>query len=151
MKYNKIAYFIIKMVFFPSCTSMKGYYDQHFSYIGDDSLQIDQELKNVYKLPYPKDAFESALHFYQFYFSKRYLAVDGQFSISLFNDSVWKVECPVRYRLKPKELSVSGFDKSSTLLISRKNGDILYFTIGKKRSPKKSDNDFIKWTPWPAE
>ena len=137
------------MLIFQSCTTMKGRYEQSFSYRGNDSLIFDQKLSNEYKLPYPKDAFERALAFFQVNFSKSHLAVDGQYSISLFNDSVWRVECPVRYRLNSQELSISGFGKSSTLLISRKDGEILYFTIGKKKNPRSSKNDFLKWTPWP--
>lgn len=147
MKYLKIAYLISMVALFPSCTSMTECYEQPFSYIGDDSLQFSQELRSEYKLPYPKDAFERALAFFHVNFSNRHLIVDGQYSISLFNDSVWRVECPVRYRLNPKELSISGFGNSSTLLVSRKDGDILYFTIGKKKTPRSSKNDFLKWAP----
>lgn len=151
LKYLKITFFALNMVFFTSCTTMTGRYEQFFSYIGDDSLLFDQKLSHEYKLPYPKDAFERALAFFQGNFSKRHLAVDGQYSISLFNDSVWRVECPVRYRLNPQELSISGFGKSSTLLISRKDGDVLYFTIGKKETPRTNINVFLKWTPWPIK
>ena len=149
MKLIKIIGMLIFIVIIPSCSSMTDSYDQSYSFIGDSTQFAEKELKYEYKLPYPKDAFENASSFFKSYFNKRVLSVDGQFTISLLNDSVWNVVCPVRYGMNPKELSWSGFDRSSTLLISRKNGEILYFTIGRKKVPEKSCNDINQWSAYP--
>lgn len=52
----------------------------------------------------------------------------------------------LRYGITPKELSWGGFDKRSTLLLSRKNGEVLYFTIGTRTKPEISKDDFLEWT-----
>ena len=150
MKLIKIFSMLILAVIIPSCSSMTNSYNQYYSFVGDSTQFTEQKLKYEYKLPYPKDAFSNASSFFKSHFCKRFLAVDGQFTISLLNDSVWNVVCPVRYGLNHKELSWSGFDRCSTLLISRKDGEILYFTIGRKNVPETSCNDFLKWSPWPA-
>lgn len=151
MKLIKFFSILIFAVIIPSCSSVTHSYDQYYSFVGDSTQFTEQKLKHEYKLPYPKDAFSNASSFFKSHFCKRFLAVDGQFTISLLNDSVWNVVCPVRYGLNHKELSWSGFDRSSTMLISRKDGEILYFTIGRKNVPEMSCNDFLKWSAWPVK
>ena len=147
MKRLKIIVLFFSILFIPSCTSMTYRYEQNYLFTGDESLLFGQE-SNEYALPYPKDVCMRASSFFKSNFSRRDLAVDGQFSISLLNDSVWMVICPVRYGLNLQKQSYSGLDNSSTLLISRKDGEILYFTIRVKTKPKKiSINDYLKWTP----
>ena len=148
MKCIKIFGILVSIIIIPSCSSMTHSYVQNYSFVGDSTQFAEKELKNEYKLSYPKDAFENASSFFKSHFSKKVLAVDGQYTISLLNDSVWKVVCPVRYGLNPNELSWSGFDRSSTLLISRKDGEILYFTIGRKKEPETSSNYYNQWNAW---
>jgi len=150
MKYINTIFVFLVVFFFTSCISVTGGHEQHFSYNAGDIQLPDLLFRDEYKLPYPKDAFETALQFFQSKFKKRHLAIDGPMKISLFNDSVWQVVCPVRYHLYSKKRSESGLGKSSTLLISRKDGDILYFTFFKKRHLEKSQDDFLAWTPWPT-
>lgn len=151
MNLIKITGMLIFTVTIASCSSMTHNYDQYYSFVGDSTQFSEQELKHEYKLLYPENAFETASSFFKFHFCRRFLAVDGQFTISLLNDSVWNVMCPVRYGLNQKELSWSGFDRCSTLLISRKDGEILYFTIGRKNVPDTSRNVFLKWSAWPVK
>lgn len=146
MKYQKIILISCFIVLIPSCTSVTNSYEQNYSFSGDETILYRQKHGDDNKLPYPKDACKSASDFFRTNFSRKHLAVDGPFTISLFNDSVWKVECPVRYGITTEELSWGGFDKHSTLLLSRKNGEVLYFTIRVRTKPEKSKDHFLEWT-----
>lgn len=151
MKQLQIIVLIFSIMFIPSCSSVTNSYEQDYSFTGDEAQLIGQELNDGYALPYPKDACIRASAFFMSNFKKSDLAVDGQFRVSLLNDSVWIVMCPVRYGLNPKAQSWSGFDNHSTLLISRKDGEILYFTIGlKNKPPRTSKNDYLQWTDLPV-
>lgn len=105
----------------------------NFEYISDNEKSpVPDVTKTTMILPSPHLAAISAKRFYKKYFSKKDLKSVNKFSVYQQNDSVWRVESPLCYgNMSYQYLKRVAFSDTGILLLSKINGEILYFSIYK--------------------
>ena len=125
---------IIGMLLICSLTGCFVGNDDH-NYNSDKNIMKSHlPLMVVDKLPNSIDVERAVANFFKKHFNKKDLTAIKPFRISQINDSVWRVDCSVEYnQYKTSNVVKNNLSDSATLLLSKRDGRILYFTCYKSK------------------
>ena len=147
MKAITLLFLISLSLFLYSCASMKmAAFRSYYPVQDPQCYAATCDTCTSMAVRHPLDAIMTAIRFYKKNFRKSVLVPDvNHFEVSLLNDSVWHVESPLVYkRLSYPTIRKYGFSDTGVLLISRKDANVLYFSIHQLSSIKETYAQEVK-------